>query len=182
MNAKRRLRNVFIATAILITLFIMMWPTIQHKLEKSTVSSALDLIQNGAQNINYQGTDSKGVTYNVSAKNLKIVSEHEYLLKEPTLIVTLANKKTIKISTDLLLYNRTKKIATLTGNVHFSTSDDLDLKTTSAKVYVDKRYAEGDEPVECRKGDTMIHASGFKMNDISGDVTFKGRPTFTKLS
>jgi len=182
VKKKHSIRNFLLASSVLVALFVVFWPTVQQKLEKTTVSSALDLIQNGAQNINYQGTDHKGVTYSVSAKNLKIISENEYVLKETTLFITLVNKKTITLYADHIIFKKAKKIATLTGNVYLKTSDNLDLKTNSAKVYLDKGYAEGKEAVDCIKGDTHIKATGFKMNDISGEVTFKGRPIFTKIS
>lgn len=182
MKKKHSIRNLLLAGSIFVALFVVFWPSVQHKLEKTTVTSALDLIQNGAQNINYHGTDNKGITYSVSAKNLKVISEDEYVLKEATLFITLVNKKTITLYADHLIFRKAKKIATLTGNVHLKTSDNLDLKTNSAKVFLDKGYAEGKEAVECVKGDTLIKATGFKMNDISGDVTFKGRPTFTKIA
>lgn len=182
MQKKHSIRNLLLLGSVFVALFVIFWPTVQQKLEKTTVTSALDLIQNGAQNINYQGTDNKGVTYSVSAKNLKIISENEYVLKETTLFMTLVNKKTITLYADHIIFKKSEKIATLTGNVQLKTNDNLTLKTNSAKVYLGKGYAEGNDPVDCIKGDTHIKAVGFKMNDINGEVTFKGRPTFTKIS
>lgn len=182
MKKKHSIRNLLLLGSLFISLFVIFWSTVQQKLEKTTVTAALDLIQNGAQNINYQGTDSKGVIYSVSAKNLKIISENEYVLKETILFITLVNKKTITLYADHIIFKKTEKIATLTGNVHLKTSDHLDLKTNSARIYLDKGYAEGTDPVNCIKGNTTIKAIGFKMNDINGDVTFKGRPTITRKS
>ena len=109
MKKKHSIRNLLLAGSIFVALFVVFWPAVQQKLEKTTVSSALDLIQNGAQNINYQGTDHKGVIYSVSAKNLKVISENEYVLKETTLFITLVNKKTITLYADHLIFKKTQK-------------------------------------------------------------------------
>lgn len=158
-----------------------MWPTIQEKLDYSPLQSALNFIQNGAQVIKYKGTDQKGKTYSVTAKSVEVISDCEYILKNVILEITPPNKKTITVKANKVHYHKALKTADLEGKVELKTEDGFELKTSTAHVNIEKSFAEGEESVECFKNGSHIKAIGFKMEDLSGNVKFKGRPTFTRI-
>jgi LPS export ABC transporter protein LptC len=180
---KRIISLLFIFLTVVLISLVLSWNYIEETITRDYTLSLKNFILNGGHQIEYKDTDKSGVQFELKAASIKEETDNSLILKDVHFKATLVNGKVIEIQAKNADYMRDKKIAYLTQNVFMKTSDNITLSTEKATLYIEEKYIEGDEDVISTRGDnTQVEAKGFKIDNLEGNITFKGAPTFTYQS
>lgn len=180
----KRLTSLFlICITVVLVSVTFSWHYIEDRVTGDYILPLKNFILNGANGIEYKDTDKDGVQFELKASSIKEESDDQITLKDIQFKAILLNGKIIEIQAKHADYMRDKKIAYLTHDVLMKTSDNITLSTQKATLYIDQKYIDGDEDVISRRGDnTKIEAKGFKIDNLEGNIIFKGTPIFTYQS
>lgn len=168
---------VVFSTVLIIVVFG--WNYVQKKISVEVGSSLKNFIMNGGQGIEYKGADKNGVKFYLKASTLKEITEDHLKLENICFQATLLNKKEITIQAKEMDFIKSKNIAYLIGDVFMQTTDNVTLKTSQANLYIHEGYIEGNEDVISTRNDNVtIRSKGFKIDNLEGNIVFKGQPVF----
>lgn|GEM_PF-2061597 len=144
-------------------------------------SSAHPLIKNinlinSSENIRYNGSDTKGRPFVVTSSKGQEISETEILLNKPEVVLDLNKDTKIKLRADQGVYNKTSKTLTISGGVHLTHSNGLNLLTSEALIDLEKGTAQNNKPVEGYNERATIKAESFKVSEQGENILFQGKP------
>jgi LPS export ABC transporter protein LptC len=177
---KRFVSLLLIFITILLISLVFSWHYIEETITSDYVLPLKKYILNGAHKIEFKNTDKSGIQFSVKAGSVREKSDIHFQLQDVYFSATLLNGKVIEIQAKEAEYFTDKKMALLSDNVFMKTSDNITLSTQKATLYIEEKYIEGDEDVVSTRGDsTKVEAKGFKIDNLEGNIKFKGTPTFT---
>lgn len=123
-------------------------------------------------NVSYLQLDDEGAVLNQidTAKIVHYVTDDTYTFVKPFLKMLDKNKQVWEIAADSGKSNGNEKVF-FNGNVQIrqifgvtSKSIGTSVNTNAATIYPDKKIAETDQPVTIKQGESIVSATGAKIN------------------
>ncbi len=173
------------ALAAGLVLLIVAWPQFTLKddgfrlsVSKLTPGQAESLTMLNAR---FDGVDEQDRPYSITA-DIATQSESDkdlITLELPKADITLQDGAWLALTARSGEYRRESQILDLSGSVSLFHDRGFELRSESARVYLNQGMAEGSQPVEGQSSIGTIQAEGFRVLDRGARILFLGRSHLT---
>ncbi|MFC0409432.1 LPS export ABC transporter periplasmic protein LptC [Roseomonas elaeocarpi] len=158
---------------------IAFWPELQRNEDQARVAFRR-MSQNVADAVRvvaprYQGVDDENRPYNVTADSATQAGQDAPIaLEKPKADLMLSGNEWVYLESDSGLYDKTRDMLDLRGNVTIFHDNGMTFRTEVAHVQMKEGRAEGDRPVAAQGSFGTITGDGFRIEDRGQDVFFTG--------
>lgn len=173
------------ALAAGLVLLIVAWP--QFTLEDDGFRLSVSKLAPGQAesltmlNARFDGVDEQDRPYSITA-DMATQSESDkdlITLELPKADITLQDGAWLALTARSGEYRRESQMLDLSGSVSLFHDRGFELRSESARVYLDQGIAEGSQPVEGQSSIGTIQAEGFRVLDRGARILFLGRSHLT---
>ncbi|CCQ75137.1 LPS export ABC transporter periplasmic protein LptC [Magnetospira sp. QH-2] len=175
------LKILFPIIAVVLMALIAVWPHIQPEDNRFRIGIASmevgDVDQVGMVNARYLGADDEGRAFSVSAdlaRNLDGGTERVEL-EMPKADITLRDGTWLVLTANSGLYSQDAKSLDLKGAVNLFHDTGYEIRTSVARVDLNRNQASSDQPVVGQGPFGDLQAQGFEILDRGRTIQFTGK-------
>jgi lipopolysaccharide export system protein LptA len=156
------------AVAMLVAVFVYTFNTRDPGSE--ILKFAINTNANMFSNISYKTYDSNGKEITLSSEKVTEEEKNNFVFQQMTSNFSLSNGENCSVSADTTkLIKEDKTICEFTGNVKFSTSSGVQLKTEKSVVDFEKKTADGNSDIFVEKDNARLGARNYHL-DIENKI------------
>lgn len=159
------------AVAVALLGLLVVWPRLNARLQRAT---PLFINADGAKidtmtmsKPRYFGTDKRNLPYTVTARLATQVSPDRTVvtLDHPIADMTRPDGTGIVVNANVGFFRQKDQTLDLLGKVDLYRDDGYELHTNSARIFVDKGNAQGDDPIRGQGPGGTLVGEGFRLHD-----------------
>lgn len=124
--------------------------------------------------VHYQGLDSRGEPYTVTAQKVVQRNPQHIDLTHPVGDITLRSGRWVLLKARAGMYEPASKTLHLAHHVTLYRDDGTTMQTKKAVVHLQKGTASGNTPVAAFGPFGTLHATGFSLTDRGAKIVFTG--------
>lgn len=170
-------KRVLPLVALALLLLVAFWPEIQGNGDRSRISyRRIDITPEGGQltDAHYQGVDSSGRPYTVTATRVRQVGPERTDLEAPKADMQMQSGEWLMVQAKRGIYEQKANRLDLAGDVTLYRDDGTVLVTESASLDMRANAAAGHEMVHAEGPFGTLDAQGFAVLDRGAVVQFTG--------
>jgi LPS export ABC transporter protein LptC len=176
------LKRAFPATAVLVILAIVAWPSLSPSVDRLRIAASLPQVDlegepDAVVGVIYAGIDRAGRTFDLTADRVlsATAGTTQMNLSEPRIRARLAENRPVTVAARGGLYDPRHRTLQLEGGVRFELDGQYVLDTEHAIVDLDQGTATGPVAVTARGPFGQVQAEGFHIKKGGETVLFDGR-------
>lgn len=174
------LKYLLPAIAVALILLVVAWPRFNRVEERLPIGIAdlgLDTPSNSTMvNARFDGIDDEGRPYRVTADQAIQRPDDERLvdLEKPAGDLLTKDETWIAITAETGLYNKDEEVLDLDEGVTLFHDQGYEMRTESAKIYMNEGRVVGKRPVDAQGPSGTIRSDGIRVEDRGAVVVFTG--------